>query len=109
VIAEGVVVGEPDARDAYTNLRVESDKLIISDQPMRTAEGWVLIQAPPFSDFRYGDRICAEGKLQTPANTGDFDYGCSRKIIIPRCFRRIAESGGYGLDLAIQAEQVGTI
>ena len=29
---------------------------------------------PPFTDFRYGDRIRAEGKLQTPTNTGDFDY-----------------------------------
>jgi len=34
----------------------------------------VLVQAPPFTDFRYGDRVRAEGKLQTPTNTGDFDY-----------------------------------
>jgi hypothetical protein len=31
VIVEGVVVGEPDTRDTYTNLRVEVDKLIIAD------------------------------------------------------------------------------
>ena len=36
VVVEGVVVGEPDARDAYTNLRVEADRLIITDQPTRT-------------------------------------------------------------------------
>jgi hypothetical protein len=30
VIVEGVVVGEPDARDAYANLRVEADKFIIA-------------------------------------------------------------------------------
>ena len=29
VAVEGVVAAEPDARDAYTNLRVEADKLII--------------------------------------------------------------------------------
>jgi len=40
----------------------------------QTVKGLVLIQAPPFSDFRYGDRIHAEGKLQTPTNTGEFDY-----------------------------------
>ena len=74
VIVEGVVVAEPDTRDAYTNLRVESDKLLIAEQPMRTVKGLVLVQAPPFTDFRYGDRVRAEGKLQTPTNTGDFDY-----------------------------------
>src|SRR5574340_759850 len=33
VIIEGVVVGEPDARDTYTNLRVEADHLLISNLP----------------------------------------------------------------------------
>jgi competence protein ComEC len=74
VIAEGIIVGELDARDAYTNLRVEADKLSITDQPTRTVKGLVLVQAPPFTDFRYGDRVRAEGKLQTPTNTGDFGY-----------------------------------
>ncbi len=77
VIVEGVVTAEPDARDAYTNLRVEADKLIISNLDggvTRTVKGLVLVQAPPFTDFRYGDRIRAEGKLQTPTSTGDFDY-----------------------------------
>ena len=74
VIVEGLVVSEPDARDKYTNLRIEADKLIITDQPTRTVKGLVLVQAPPFTDYRYGDRVRAEGKLQTPTNTGEFDY-----------------------------------
>ena len=76
VMVEGIIVSEPDARDAYTNLRVEADRLIITDHPTRTVKGLVLIQAPPFTDFRYGDRIRAEGtrSVQTPTNTGDFDY-----------------------------------
>jgi hypothetical protein len=37
-------------------------------------KGLALIQAPPFSDFRYGDRIKAKGKLETPINSGEFDY-----------------------------------
>jgi competence protein ComEC len=74
VVVEGVVVAEPDARDQYTNLRVEADKLIITDQPPRTVKGLVLVQAPPFTDFRYGDRVRAEGKLQTPTDSGDFSY-----------------------------------
>ncbi len=59
VVVEGVIVGEPDARDAYTNLRVEADKLTITDQPTRTVKGLVLVQAPPFTNFRYGDRVRA--------------------------------------------------
>jgi competence protein ComEC len=34
----------------------------------------VLIQAPPFTDLRYGDRLRVEGKLQTPVNLSEFDY-----------------------------------
>ncbi len=77
VVVEGIVAGELDTRDTYTNLRVEADHLLISDLPdnvTRTVKGLVLIQALPFTDLRYGDRIRAEGKLQTPANAGDFDY-----------------------------------
>jgi competence protein ComEC len=74
VIVEGVVTAEPDARDAYTNLRVEADRLAITDQPTKTVKGLVLVQAPPFTDFRYGDRVRAEGKLQTPTDTSDFSY-----------------------------------
>jgi len=79
VIVEGVIIGEPDPRDQYTNLRVEVDHLLISnlsDGVTRTVRGLVLIQAPPFTDFRYGDRIRAEGtrSVQTPTDTGEFDY-----------------------------------
>ena len=93
VTVEGVVVGEPDARDTYTNLRIEADHLLIlrlrsgqvsnlPDSITRTVRGLVLVQAPPtsassvepFTDYRYGDRIRAEGKLESPTNTGDFDY-----------------------------------
>jgi len=77
VIVEGVIVGEPDARDAYTNLRVEADHLLISNLSnaiTRTVRGLVLVQAPPFTDFRYGDRVRAEGRLETPTDSGDFSY-----------------------------------
>lgn len=30
-MVEGVIVGEPDGRDTYANLRVEADRLIITD------------------------------------------------------------------------------
>jgi len=74
VIVEGIISSEPDARDAYTNLRIEADKLTIADQPTKTVKGLALVQAPPFTDYRYGDRVRAEGKLQTPTDSPDFSY-----------------------------------
>lgn len=76
MIVEGFIDAEPDARDtlARTNLRVEADKLIIAEQPTRAARGLVLVQAPPFSDFRYGDRVRAEGRRLTPTDTANFSY-----------------------------------
>ena len=62
VIVEGVVISEPDVRDKYTNLRLEADHLLISNLDSgltRTVRGLALVQAPPFSDFRYGDRMRA--------------------------------------------------
>jgi len=47
------VVAEPDVRGRYTNLRVEADRLIIPDQPIRTVKGLLLVQAPLFPDFCY--------------------------------------------------------
>jgi len=47
VIVKGLIVDEPGTRDAYTNLRIEADQLIITDQPTRTVKGPVLVQAPP--------------------------------------------------------------
>jgi hypothetical protein len=52
VTVEGVV-GEPDVRDTYTDLRVEADHLLISnllDSVTRTVKGLVLVQMPPFTD-----------------------------------------------------------
>ena len=76
VIVEGIVVGEPDTRDAYTNLRVEADRLMITDQPTKTVKGLALVQAPPFADYRYGDRVRAAGtrSVQTPTDSPDFSY-----------------------------------
>ena len=85
------VVAEPDARDKYTNLRVEADKLGITDQPTKTVKGLVLVQAPPFSDYGYGDRNRAEGKVAgrdtLPIRIGRADApllaGRGRKTIPP--------------------------
>jgi len=76
------VVAEPDVRDAYTNLRVQAGKLTVVAQPTRTVRGLMLVVAPPFTDSLYGDRVRAEGKLQTPTDYGDFSYRAPKALIL---------------------------
>jgi hypothetical protein len=107
VIVEGIVVGEPDTRDAYTDLRVEVDHLLISDLPdgiTRTVHSLVLIQAPPFSDFRYGDRMRAESKLQAPTDTG---ISRTANILHGRACIRHRTCGGCRCHVASARDDVG--
>ena len=75
VTIEGIVVDEPDVRDTYTNLRVEADTLILegaeSALPIR---GSILVQVPRYPPINYGERIRAQGLLQSPPQFEDFDY-----------------------------------
>ncbi|MEA1929804.1 MAG: ComEC/Rec2 family competence protein [Patescibacteria group bacterium] len=66
---EGVVVEEPDQRDDYTRLIVR-----LKDEDFK-----ILITAPLYPTYRYGDELALTGKLRRPENfTGDagreFDY-----------------------------------
>jgi len=69
VIVEGLVVVSQTPRDAYTNLRVEATTLLSADQPTRTVRGLFLVQAPPFTDFRYATGE-AEGKTPNADRCG---------------------------------------
>ena len=39
------------------------------------------VQVPPLTDFRYGDRVCAEGKLQTPTDSRFFLVALARSVM----------------------------
>ena len=72
---EGVVIDEPDLRDTYVNLRIETVSLqpIESENPIQV-HGTVLAQVPRFPAFNYGDRIRAFGVLESPPVFEDFSY-----------------------------------
>ncbi len=75
VALEGVVVDEPDVRDTYMNLRVEVDSLQFKDaESSIPVHGTVLVQAPRFPAFNYGDRVRAFGVLESPPVFEDFNY-----------------------------------
>jgi len=74
VTIEGVVTGEPDEREGFTNLRVEVQRLALPDGTSLAVEGMVLVKADRYPRRRYGDRIQVEGLLETPPVFEGFSY-----------------------------------
>ena len=70
---EGVVSGEPDVRDTYTNLRVAVAKIEVDGQE-RDVKGIVLVRVPRYPEYDYGDELEIEGLLETPPELEDFSY-----------------------------------
>ncbi len=70
---KGVVSGEADVRDTYTNLRVAVVKIEVEDQE-REVKGTVLVRAPRYPEYDYGDELEIEGLLETPPELEDFSY-----------------------------------
>jgi len=74
VTLEGVVVGEPDVRDYYTNLRVRAERLTLPDGAELDIDGLVLVKAERYSQRHYGDRVRVEGLLEMPPVFEEFSY-----------------------------------
>jgi competence protein ComEC len=74
VTFEGVVVGEPDEREQYTNLHVQAKQLTLSDGVEREIEGLALVKAGRYPPRRYGDHVRVEGLLETPPVFEGFSY-----------------------------------
>jgi competence protein ComEC len=70
----GVIVDFPDVRDSYVGLRVEGETLGSAWGESREIHGLVLVRAPRFADYAYGDRVRVSGFLETPPEFEDFSY-----------------------------------
>ncbi|HEY70576.1 MAG TPA: DUF4131 domain-containing protein [Anaerolineae bacterium] len=70
----GVVVDFPDVRDTYVGLRVDAEYVRLSGGMLMPAHGRVLVRAPRFGTYAYGDRLRASGFLDTPPEFEDFSY-----------------------------------
>ena len=70
---EGVIVGYPDERDVQTYYRLRVDSVRIEGATHRV-QGILLLPAPRFPPYAYGDRLAAAGQLETPPVLADFDY-----------------------------------
>jgi len=73
VTLQGVVVGEPDVRGTYTNLRLRADNLLLASAS-QSVEGMALVRVPRYPEYRYGDRLEVAGLLETPPEFEDFSY-----------------------------------
>jgi competence protein ComEC len=69
----GVVADAPDVRDTYTNLRLRAETLW-RGQTAQPVEGLLLVRAPRYPAYHYGDRLTVTGKLETPPEFEDFSY-----------------------------------
>jgi competence protein ComEC len=69
----GIISRDPDVRDAYTNLYVQVEQLR-QDSSEHAVQGQILVQAPRYGDYAYGDRISIQGSLLTPPEFDDFSY-----------------------------------
>ena len=57
---EGIIIDEPDVREAYTNIVLETNVL--------NAKSHILLRVPPYPEFRYGDEVSVFGKITIPKN-----------------------------------------
>ena len=69
----GLIVDEPDVRDAYINLRLQAETLEHAGV-VQPVEGLVLVRAPRYPQRFYGERLTVTGKLETPPVFRDFSY-----------------------------------
>ena len=74
VTVTGIVMGEPDRRPLYTNLRVQAESLTLPNGRQIPATGLVLVKAPVYTPARYGDRVQCQGLLETPPAFESFSY-----------------------------------
>ena len=73
VTVMGVVVAEPDVRDYQVKLQLQVETLQFDNQT-RLVHGLVLINAPRYPLYQYGDRLMVTGQLETPPIFEDFSY-----------------------------------
>jgi len=73
VEVRGVVARDPEISDRSAHLYFSASE-VIADGERRPVEGNALLFVPRHAAFKYGDRLCVTGELETPGQLNDFDY-----------------------------------
>ncbi|MDD5368986.1 MAG: ComEC/Rec2 family competence protein [Anaerolineaceae bacterium] len=71
----GVVDQPPGSGSGKVNLNVSSRQILLNGQTIPlNIHGALLVAAPTGTDWRYGDLVEVNGKLEAPPEEGDFSY-----------------------------------
>ena len=73
VMVTGVVSDWPEEKERATFYRIQAETLHVHGR-VRPVIGDVLVKAPRYPAYRYGDRVRAVGTLRLPPVFDDFDY-----------------------------------
>lgn len=68
------IVAEPDRRDTYTHLRVRAASITLPGGETRPVRGLVLVRAPRYPEYHYGDTLSILAPLETPPIFEGFSY-----------------------------------
>ena len=74
VTITGIIVDEPDVRDRFTNVRVETEEIVLRDGTAVSVSGLVQMRTFRYPELAYGMRVVANGRLETPPENNDFSY-----------------------------------
>ncbi|NQT31869.1 MAG: ComEC/Rec2 family competence protein [Deltaproteobacteria bacterium] len=66
---KGMVSADPEIKDKSTHIRLSASQMNGED-----VSGDALLFVPRYPEYDYGDVLQVKGKLETPAQLGDFDY-----------------------------------
>ncbi len=75
LVLTGQIATDPERLDNQTRLEIQIERIWIPDLKIqKPVEGLVLVIAPPFHPYEYGERLKITGFLETPPQDGDFSY-----------------------------------
>ncbi len=98
----GVVSLDPDVQEKTTRLKLSAESIEINGE-FQPVSGMVMLYAPRYPAYGYGDLLEVTGKLETPANFADFDYQAymaKQSVYSTMLYPEIKlDSGGHGLAL----------
>ena len=102
VTLRGVVSLDPDVQDKTTRLKLSVESIEVNGE-WQAVSGMVLLYAPRYPAYSYGDLLDVTGKLETPTNFADFDYQAylaKQSVYSTMLYPDITlDSGGHGLAL----------
>jgi competence protein ComEC len=102
VTLRGVVSLEPDVQDKITRYKLSTEAIKVNEE-WRAVSGMVMMYAPRYPSYSYGDLLEVTGNLTTPVNFADFDYQsylAKQSVYSTMLYPAIKlDSGGHGLVL----------